>query len=161
MKNFTNIRFWLLAGIVGLGSCLAFSACDDDDDPTYAHAQAAEVEAAGTYVGTFTRIRANSATAVEEYGEGTLVIADSTAHVVKLTFTCADLNIATASIPVNISFANAGYQFSNYGTSNPTGAPIIGNISGEHELETSFQLKIRKGFNTTTYDISFTGKRVD
>ena len=156
--NITSIKYWLLAGII----CCGFVACnDDDDDPTYSHSQAAEVEAAGTYAGTFTRIRANSSTAVEESAEGTLVIADSVSHVVNLTFTCDELGIATAKIPVNISFANAGCQFSNFSTNNPTGAPITGHISGEHELETSFQLIIRSGRTSPTFDITFTGKRVD
>ena len=154
--NITSIKYWLLAGII----CCGFVACnDDDDDPTYSHSQAAEVEAAGTYAGTFTRIRASSATAVEESAEGTLVIADSVSHVVNLTFTCDELGIATAKIPVNISFANAGCQFSNFSTNNPTGAPITGRIGSDKELETSFQLKIRKGFSTTTYDITFSGKK--
>lgn len=161
IKKLTEILFGAAMCIITISFCAVFTACSsNDEDPTYAHSETPEKEAAGTYTGTFTRLQVNSSTAEPETGEGTMIITPSeNVNVAIMQFTCESLNITTANIPVNITFDNAGILFSNHSVSNPLGAPITGRISSEKGVNTNFQLKIRIGRSTKTYNVGFTGKR--
>ncbi len=140
--------------------CCSFSACssDDDADRTYTHTTTPEQEAQGVYRGTFTRAQANVSDAVREEGDGTLTISPTdTAYVAHVRFECTALGIA-AETKVNITFANDGFLFSNDLASNTLGSPITGRISTDHDARSDFQLKIRQGRSTKTFDIVFSGK---
>lgn len=148
-----------LLALMTLGCSLTACSSDDNEDPVYNHTQTPEQAAQGTYSGQFIRLQANSSTAVPEYGEGTLVIIPSdTAYVAHVRFECAELAIS-AETPVNITYANDGFMFSNDLSTNPLGSPISGHINAVGTAESGFQLKIRQGRSTKTFDISFSGTR--
>ena len=148
-----------IIALLAFTCCLASCSSDDNGDRAYTHTQTPELEAQGTYVGHFVRLQANSSMAVHEEGEGTLTItATDTAYVAYMRFESAALGISTGTT-VNISFFNDGYVFSNNLESNPLGSPISGRISGNSLAETAFQLKIRQGRSTKTYNISFSGRK--
>lgn len=140
-----------------MAMCCGFTSCGSDDDVAYNHVQTPEKEAHGIYTGMFTRLQANSATAVPEEGEGTLVIsATDTAYVSKVVFTCPSLSISATTV-VNITYANDGFVFSNHSTGNPLGATIMGSITEAGGVVSDFQLKIRQGRSTKTFNINFAG----
>lgn len=160
-----NIQRMLATGIficlLPLSASLSLCSCsgdDDNGDKVYTHTTTPEKEAHGTYTGTYVRLQANSSTAVPEEGIGTLVITPSeTAYVANIRFECEALGIS-AGTPVNITFANDGFIFSNVDSSNPLGSPVSGRIMAGNQAESSFQLKIRQGRSTKTFDITFAGK---
>lgn len=141
--------------------CVTMSCSNDDGDPTYSHYQVPSKEIEGTYSGTFTRIQYNSPSAVPESGEGIMVITSTeSSNRADVQFTCEPLNIATVTIPVNVTFENDGILYYNHSTSNPLGAVVTGHISGDQKTMSKFQVKIRVGRSTKTYDVSFSGSKI-
>lgn len=156
MKDMKKILFSVLA-------VLALTACgskpSEEEENVDNTISTPEIEAQGSYVGTFTRILANSSTAEPETAEGLLTItASDTAYVAHVNFDCAPLGINAGTI-VNISFAGKGFVFYNDLPTNTLGSPISGRISEDKLTEVDFQLKIRQGRSTKTFDINFSGKR--
>lgn len=156
MKDMKKILFSLLA-VLALTACGSKSSEEDEniDGPL---TSTPEIEAQGSYIGTFTRILANSATAEPETAEGWLTItASDTAYVAHVRFECQPLGVDAGTV-VNISFAGKGFVFYNDLASNTLGSPISGRISEDKLTEANFQLKIRQGRSTKTFDINFSGK---
>lgn len=158
MKDMKKVLFPLLA-------ILALTACgnkeNEEEYTDYPPTSTPEIEAQGSYVGTFTRILVNSATAEPESAEGQLIItASDTAYVAHAQFECEPLGISAGTV-VNISFAGKGFVFYNDLPGNTLGSPISGRISEDRLTQASFQLKIRQGRSTKTFDISFSGGKPD
>ena len=148
------MKKYIFSMIAMLAVCAGFTACgSDDDDPQYSHSQSPSVEMQGVYTGTFTRVQSNDPNAQPESAEGTMaIIPGENGYVAYVTFECSDLDISAQKL-VNITFANDGALFSN----NKDESAILGNIYGSGQTEVSFALKIRKGWNTRPYAVTFSG----
>lgn len=147
--------------VIIAASCVTMSCSNDDDSLSYSRSQTPSQEIEGTYSGTFTRVLYNSPSAVPESGEGKLVITSTeSSNRANVQFTCEPLNIATATIPVNVTFENDGLLFYNHSTSNLLGSVITGRIDGSKKTISKFQVKIRIGRSTKTYDVFFSGSKM-
>lgn len=135
------------------------SSCDDDDENGgVVFEYTPEIDAQGTFEGTFTRVQKGLTDSVK--AEGRMVIsATDSAYVADIALTCEEFSLDKL-VNINIGHANQGFVLSNYVTSNATGNPIYGRISDEQKAEIHFTLNQRSGRKTVTYNYVFEGVRV-
>lgn len=143
---------------------LTFTACSsDDDDDVIVRETTAEKASAGTYTGTWTRVKASDSSS-ESY-DGTVTLeATENVGVTSITFACPSAPLTatsayTATAVANVWYSNNGFQFTNNVATNGLGTAFVGRISDEGVLTTTFTVNLREGRSTTTYYYSFEGVR--
>lgn len=135
----------------------AFCACSDDDDNVYTFANAPEIDAQGTYEGTYLRVTYGTTDSMR--AEGTIVLAPAdTAYTALARFSSAEFKL-DKSVVLNISHANEGFVLFNNSTLNSIGQPVTGRIDNNKQMKIQFQLSQRVGRQTNTYIYYFTGKK--
>lgn len=145
-----------LMTVLALGC--GFTACSDDDgDEVINYSTTAEKASAGTYSGTWTRMKPTGDNVETHEGTITLVATDSVGAT-DITFSCPDLELQATSV-ANVWNSSRGFQFVNNVKTNGLGAEFAGRISAEGTLTASFRIEIREGRNLTEYDYSFVGNK--
>lgn len=156
MKKIICGMLFLLAAGMGLTSC-----SDDDEDNPISHSTTPEIETAGTYTGTWTKVQVGGDTTT---GSGTLTLSatdaegKSTKYVTYATVSCSELKLDKSST-ANISFANDFYWFSNMTTTNGFGTKFSGKVNADGSATIAFTLVERVGRKTYTFNYSFEGKK--
>lgn len=141
-----------------LAVALTTTSCDDNEDDVIVFENTPEVDAAGTYVGTFSRVQVGAANPDTTYAEGTIVLAESSPYVAWAQFKCEPFTINT-ECHLNIAHSDQGFAMSNNLSTNTLGAPLFGRIDNDGNTEIHMQLAIRSGRGTKTYNITFVGRR--
>ena len=142
---------------VALAFGFTFAACSDDDDEGRSFSSTPEIESAGTYTGTFTRVQDGTTDTLTAPGTVTLTATDS-AYCTDVAFAAAGFDLDAKSV-ANISHADDGYVFTNSSTSNGLGAAFQGRIDASGTLTSSFNITQKEGRKTYVYHYSFTGNR--
>lgn len=132
--------------------------CNDDDDNNMSFAETPEIEAAGVYSGTFSRVQEGAAVPDTAYSEGTLTIEPVSEYVATIKYECAEFSVNHSSV-ANIAHSDYGFAFSNNLVTNTLGNPFFGRIDGDKNVESHLKLKIRSGRQTKTFNIVFIGKK--
>lgn len=153
MKKILYPLFVVLA--LGLG----FTACSDDDEEDGGRfATTPEIEAAGVYSGTFSKVQDGKTDTL--YSKGTLTVAATdSAYCADITYDCSDGFTYNATSVANITHDNSGYAFWNSSTSNGLGTSFTGRIAGDGSVESTFDIKERSGRVVYTYHYKFVGNR--
>lgn len=147
-----------------LVACLAvwgFAACEPeqlvDNTPVTGHP---EQDAAGVYVGTWTRILDADTT----YAEGTITLTADTAYVVNVSVADASgVNLTAMSSRANIAQESYhGTVFTNLaGTANGFGVSFRGrtytNADGQPEMMLAFVKSVKVGRKNYSYNFQFVG----
>lgn len=135
----------------------AASSCSDDNDNIYTFANAPEIDAQGTYEGSYLRVKYGTTDSARATGTIVLAPAD-TAYTTHASFSSAEFKL-DKSVVLNISHANEGFVLFNNSTLNSIGQPVTGRIDNNKQLNIQFQLSQRVGRRTYTYIYHFTGKK--
>lgn len=138
--------------------CVCLTACREDAElPDRGPVTHPEVETAGVYTGTWTRL--NTSTDTEEVVPGTMTLkAGEKNYVTEVTLKADDINLDVTAL-ANIAPGGVGYVYQNTMPSNPVGNMFNGSITKDFEIDIFFKITIKEGRKTTTYKYSFTGKR--
>lgn len=129
----------------------AVSCNDDDDDVTFSTTP--EIAAAGTYVGTYSKVLDGDTDTT--YAAGTVVITAGEAYQAYVAFDAGDLY--SGSSIANIAHANDGFVFENVSTNNGMGIAFSGRIYGDGSIISAFSTSEKVGRNNYTYNYVFTG----
>lgn len=153
MKKILYPLFVVLA--LGLG----FTACSDDDEEDGGRfATTPEIEAAGVYSGTFSKVQDGKTDTL--YADGTLTVTPTdSAYCADITYDCSGEFTYNAVSVANITHANSGYAFWNSSSTNGLGASFTGRIEGDGSVESTFDIKERSGRVVYTYHYKFVGNR--
>ena len=118
----------ILSFVTLLAMCNIFVACGSDDDSGMTFTTTPEEQAVGTYTGTFV-CDYTDLDGVEHHdvAEGTMQFGANSPYVSDITFTCANLELATSSV-ANISHANADLIYYNNNVANGFGGRFTGRI---------------------------------
>ncbi len=152
LKKYLYLAFILI-------SVIAMSSCSDSKDDDAPRTGMPEKEAAGEYLGTFTRVTKGLDDAVSASGSVTITPASSQ-NTAYITFSCPDLGVDVTRV-FNITFSNEGFAFSNHlsdDTDTKTSA-IAGRIDSRKSMTTKFTLQQRDGRKTVQYDYDFIGQK--
>lgn len=137
--------------------CMTFTSCEDDAEiPDHGPAMNPEIETAGVYSGTWTRI--DMTTNEESTADGTLTfVAGQEAYTTTVTATCPtfSLNLTSAA---NIAPGGQGFIYYNViKETNGFGVIFSGNITTAKVADIYFQITQRDGRKTKTFKYSFSG----
>lgn len=138
--------------------CVFLTSCRDDAEfPDSGPVMNPEIETAGVYTGTWTRV--NTTTNEEEVVPGTMTLkAGNSAYVTEITIQSTDLNLDLTAM-ANITPGGKGYMYQNTMTDNPFGNRFSGNITKDFQIDIFFKVTITEGRKKTTYEYSFVGKK--
>ena len=156
MKKIICGMLFLLAAGMGFTSC-----SDDDEDNPISHSTTPEIETAGTYTGTWTKVQVGGDTTT---GSGTLTLSatdaegKSTKYVTYVTVKCAEMDLDKSST-ANITFANDFYWFNSMTITNGFGTKFNGKINADGSATIAFTLVQKVGRKTYTFNYSFEGKK--
>lgn len=133
-------------------------ACSDDDDENVSFGATPEIEAAGVYTGTFSRVQDGTTDTLYTTGTVTITATDS-AYCADISFDCSgDFAFSDASV-ANIAHANGGFVFENSSSSNGLGTPFMGRIDENGNLTSYFKIQQRSGRLTYTYHYNITAAK--
>lgn len=138
--------------------CVCLTSCRDDAElPDRGPVTHPEVETAGVYSGTWTRL--NTSTDAEEVVPGTMTLkAGDKNYVTEINIKADDISLDLTAM-ANIAPGGVGYVFQNTMSTNPIGNIFNGSITKDFEIDMFFKVTIKEGRKTTTYKYSFTGKK--
>ena len=144
---------------VALALGLGFTACsDDDEDDGGRFATTPEIEAAGVYSGTFSKVQDGKTDT--PYSKGTLTVTPTdSAYCADITYDSSDAFTYNATSVANITHADAGFAFWNSSSTNGLGTSFTGRIYGDGSAESSFDVKERSGRVVYTYHYKFVGNK--
>ena len=159
MKALYKSIFFSVALALGMVSC------DKDELPPTGPRDNAEILAAGTYVGAWTRVV--DGTDQVETGSGTITFSvdkenyGNNVSVMTLTSDGIDIGIDDPKTSVcNITKLSSGeLTYWNQTASNPFGTTFYGNIGVDGVATMYYTKSVREGRKTTTYNYSFTGTK--
>lgn len=154
MKKLLSGAFVLLA--LGFG----FTACDDDDDfnDNQIHSTLPEQASAGTYSGTWKKVKSGETDTTSAAGTLTLAAVDTAKYVTKVTAKCDEFKVDVTE-NANISWVNSDFAFSNMTSTNAFGSTFYGNITAAGKADIKFSLKQREGRKTYIFYYTFEGNK--
>lgn len=143
---------------MALMMCVCLTSCRDDAElPDRGPVTHPQIETAGVYTGTWTRL--NTLTDTEEVVPGTISLkAGENNYVTEITLKADGIDLDRTAL-ANIAPGGVGYVFQNTMPTNPIGNIFNGSITKDFEIDIFFKITIKEGRKTTTYKYSFTGKR--
>lgn len=138
--------------------CVCLTSCRDDAElPDRGPVMNPEIETAGVYSGSWTRL--NTTTNEEVVVPGTMTLKAGNEHyVTEISIKASDIDLDLTS-PANITPGGKGYMYQNTMTDNPFGNRFSGNITNDFQIDLFFKVTIKEGRKSTTYEYSFVGKR--
>lgn len=138
--------------------CVFLTSCRDDAElPDRGPVMHPEIETAGIYSGTWTRV--NTTTNEEEVVSGTMTLkAGDKNYVTEINIKADELKLDLTAM-ANITPGGKGYMYQNTATDNPFGNRFSGNITNDFQIDLFFKITITEGRKKTTYEYSFIGER--
>ena len=132
---------------------LGVTACGDDDDNT-TFSTPAQMDAEGSFSGSFVRVQVGTTDTVVADGLLTLSATD-TLNRARVSFTSDVMTelVADFTIPVNISHADQGFVFYNKSGD----YAVVGRIAHDKTIRTTFTKAVRSGRSTKRYNYEFVG----